>query len=221
LALAPEELQRIYRRQASWFAAERNRLLRRADVARCARVLDLGCGSCETLDGLDRRAGGRAVGVDLDLEILRLGAGSRVAADARSLPFAADSFGLVFTQMFFMWVRPDEVLTEITRVLARGGSLIACAEPDYGGLVEHPPGEGLGRLAAALRAEGADVEVGRKLGGAVRRAGLRVECGVHPARPLEAGRSDSAFAAPELTGEHGEPEFRFVPHFWFLAVKPT
>jgi SAM-dependent methyltransferase len=221
LAPGAEELRQIYRRQAAWFAGERNRLLRRADIARCDRVLDLGCGSCETLRDLERRVGGAAVGVDLDLEILRLGGGRRVAADGRVLPFAAGCFDLVFAQMFFMWARPEEVLPEISRVMAPGGSLVACAEPDYGGVVEHPPAGRMDTVASSLRAEGADVEVGRKLGAALQRAGFRVECGVHPARPLEAGRGDSGFAAPGPGGERTEFEFLFVPHFWFLAVKPT
>ncbi len=218
--MVPEDLRKVYRRQAAWFAGQRGRLLREADIGSRKRVLDLGAGSCETLPELDRRAAGFAVGLDCDVEILRLGTGRRVAARAGALPFPDACFELVLAQMFFMWAGPlEEVTAEVRRVLAPDGRLVASAEPDYGGAIEHPAERGgLSELAARLTAEGADVHAGRKLGGVLRRAGFEVKCGLHPARPLEAGRSDSEFAAPELMEASGELEFLFLPYFWFLAT---
>ena len=217
--MKPEELQGVYRRQAEWFAGQRGRLLRGARMAARKRVLDLGAGSCETLAELDRNAAGFAVGLDCDMDILRLGSGRRVAARAGALPFPDGAFDLVFAQMFFMWAGPLEaVLGEVRRVLAADGYVVACAEPDYGGAVEHPAERaGLAELAGRLAAEGADVHVGRKLGGALARAGFKVACGLHPARPLEAALPDSEFAAPELVGSAEGLEFLFLPYFWFLA----
>ncbi|MCL4692360.1 MAG: methyltransferase domain-containing protein [Candidatus Hydrogenedentes bacterium] len=202
----PNELRALYQTQAAWFAAERNRLLRKAGIARCRRVLDLGTGTGELLENLDLRAAGFAIGADADIRVLRFARGKRVACDARMMPFANATFDLVFTQMFFLWAKPlDTVLSEIRRVLADNGCLVAAAEPDYGGAIEHPSrSQEIQKIADELRAEGADVRIGRKLAQAMDRTGFQVECGIHPADPLANGP--------------GQP-FQFTPYFHFVAKR--
>lgn len=221
--MRPEELQKIYRRQAQWFAGERSRLLRKVNIAAKQSVLDLGAGSGEVLRELNRRAGGIVIGLDQDISVLRLAdPGLRIlAGSGNRLPFRDHVFDLIFTQMFFLWVSAlDAMLVEINRVLAPEGHLIAAAEPDYGGAIEHPHEGALSKgLVAKLSAEGADVAVGRKLGSCLERAGFTVECGVHPARPLESAKADSPFAAPEIVEPSDEMEFLFVPYFYFLGRK--
>ena len=209
--LTPDALRNIYRKQANWFVGERNRLLRKADIARCRWVLDLGAGTGELLEDLDRRAQGNAIGVDADVRVLRLARGRRVAAMAQSLPFPDGTFDLVFTQMFFLWASPlDSILTETYRILSNGGCLIAAAEPDYGGVIEHPPNcADVESFLAQLQSEGADPCAARKLGEAMNQAGFQVECGVHPARPLE----------QTPTGAAKSMRFVFVPYFHFFARK--
>jgi ubiquinone/menaquinone biosynthesis C-methylase UbiE len=202
----PDELSDIYRKQSDWFAGERNRLLRKAEIARRHRVLDLGTGTGELLANLDRRAAGFAVGVDADAEALRLAAGRRVVANAQVLPFPDATFDLVFTQMFFLWAKPlDRILEEIHRILTDDGYLIAAAEPDYGGAIEYPANSSqLSMFTEQLLSEGADLHVGRKLDGAMANAGFEVECGAHASQPL-ARESGAAFL--------------YVPYFHFLARK--
>lgn len=202
----PDELRDIYRKQSNWFAGERNRLLRKAEIARRRCVLDLGTGSGELLANLDGRAAGFAVGVDADTDALRFAAGRRVVANAQVPPFADATFDLVFTQMFFLWAKPlDRVLEEIHRILTDDGYLIAAAEPDYGGAIEYPANSGgLKNFTEQLQIEGADLYVGRKLGGALTNAGFEFECGVHACQPL-AQESGAAFL--------------YVPYFHFLARK--
>ena len=216
-------LQAIYRRQTRWFAGERNRLLRKIDIVSKGRVLDLGAGTGELLGELDRRTNGFAVGLDDDVAVLSLASGRRVTGKGDAMPFRDGAFDLVVAQMFFMWAQPlGDTLAEVGRVLGPGGHLIAVAEPDYGGAIDHPSQCGyLAELAESLSCQGADVRIGRKLGGALRRAGFHVECGVHPVRPLEAARRDSVFATPELGASPGDLEFVFMPYFHFLAVKPA
>ncbi|MBX7254820.1 MAG: methyltransferase domain-containing protein [Candidatus Hydrogenedentes bacterium] len=208
------DLDNQYRRQARWFVGERNRLLRRVDIASKGRVLDLGAGTGTTLADLKWRCGGIAVGLDSDVKSLRLAEGLRVAGTGETLPFHAGSFDLVFTQMFFLWVRDlRQVIAEIDRVLLPGGHLIAAAEPDYGGLIEYPSSSsGLKAYGESLRTEGADVQVARKLGQALRTAGFEVNAGVHPCDPLS--RVDNS------DGANADQGFLFLPYFHFLCRKP-
>lgn len=194
----------IYQSQGEWFHAQRNRLLRRADIARRSSVLDLGTGTGEILHDLSRRCGGRVIALDRDNEALKLADGQRVIADAASLPFPSASFDLVFTQMFFLWAKPLEIiLAEIGRVLEPGGSLIVAAEPDYGGLIEHPPGCcSMAAYVSGLESEGADIHIARKLGAALAESGFEVEAGNHSGDPLASGDSLG---------------FLTVPYFWFFA----
>ena len=219
--MRPAGLQTVYDRQSAWFAGERSRLLRKVDITSRKRVLDLGAGTGSTLSELTRRSEGLVVGADADRNVLALAEGTRLLAQAQALPFADRTFDLVFTQMFFMWAGPlSGVLTEIRRVLAHGGHLIACAEPDYGAAIEHPAENAvLQELAGSLDAEGADVHVARRLGGEMQRAGFSVTCGTHQSRPLEAAREESQLFAPELVAPSGELEFLFIPYFHFLAVR--
>lgn len=116
------------------------------------RLLDVGCGTGRRLRDTDAAL---AVGVDLSLEMLHvaLSAGPHVAlsaakgglpvpttplalrlaaADVRALPFAAQSFDVVWCRLMIGHVRELEVAyAELSRVCRTGGALIVsdlCAE---------------------------------------------------------------------------------------------
>ncbi len=213
------DLDRQYRRQAAWFAGERNRLMRKIDIASKKRVLDLGTGTGVVLPDLAWRCGGVAVGLDFDVASLRLAQGVRVAGRAEFLPFPARSFDLVFTQMFFLWVKDLRlVLSEIARVMEPGGYLAAAAEPDYGGVIEYPEHAApLKSYGESLQSEGADTQVGRKLGVALHAAGFEVTAGVHPCDPLSPAACE---AASDGHPAKSASAFAFLPYFHFLCRKP-
>ncbi len=165
--------------QAAWLAPGRARLLRRVAVARRRRVLDLGAGYGTVTGELVRRSGGAVVAVDSKQTALShdpdsfAGAG-RVCGTAAKLPFEDAAFDLVFCQVVLMWVSLAEAVREIWRVLLAGGVLVAL-EPDYGGLIEHPPELATRDLwLAALSRVGADPLVGRKLPGVLTAQGFAV-----------------------------------------------
>lgn len=166
----------LLQQQAHWLAPARARLLRQASIAQRQRILDLGAGYGSVTSELTRRAGGTAVAFDREWAALRqIDTAVTVAGDAHRLPFAADSFDLVFCQCVLLWL--SDVVTavaEIQRVLQPGGVLIAL-EPDYGGLIEHPP-EIVSRdlWLSVLARLGADPFVGRKLPGLLHEAGFQV-----------------------------------------------
>jgi SAM-dependent methyltransferase len=84
---------------------------------------------------------------------------------ASGIPAADGVVDLVACELTFMWVEDQRGLVgEIHRVLVPGGCAVIAAEPDFGGVVDHPPAAGAhGLIAGLLRKNGADPEVGRRL----------------------------------------------------------
>lgn len=161
---------RLIREQAAWLAPARAWLLQRAGVEQRRSLLDLGCGFGVVSQELARLSGGRVVALDHSLPAL-LQARSEMAssppacADATRLPFADASFDLVFCQLALLWMPLEPTVAEVRRVMQPGGVLVAI-EPDYGGMVEHPPELATRDLwMAGLARAGADPLVGRKLPG--------------------------------------------------------
>ena len=108
--------------------------LARAQVQPEERVLEVAVGAAAAFERLARRVGPRGllVGVDLSMGMLaatrRKVPGARLArADARALPFADDSFDLVWASYLFDLIPIAEmtpVLEELRRVLRGGGRLL-------------------------------------------------------------------------------------------------
>ena len=114
------------------------RLLEHLDPIRIEprRVLDLGCGTGESLAALQRRyARASVIGLDLAHAMLvraaartpwwrrtlgRPGA-SLVCADAESLPLAPASIDLVFSNLALQWCDPGRVFAQCARILAPQG----------------------------------------------------------------------------------------------------
>jgi SAM-dependent methyltransferase len=153
--------------QAAWLAPARSRLFRRIAIAHRTCVLDLGAGYGTVTAELARRSNGRTIALDINLNSLCEINDRQIHptnADGRSLPFPDNTFDLIFCQCTLMWINPlKTAVREITRTLQPGGVLVAL-EPDYGGLIEHPPQLATRALwLAALQSAGADPLTGRKL----------------------------------------------------------
>ena len=177
-------------RQADELAADSRDLLDRAGLRPGQAVIDLGCGPRGILDLLARRVapGGRVVGLDADPAHAAMAAGFAagrglsgvqiVTADARRTGLPPGSFDLVHARTLLVNVPgPGDVAAEMVR-LARPGGWVASMEPDteYGRC--YPPHPAFDRLCdiftAAIRRNGADPWIGRRVPELFRQAGLEM-----------------------------------------------
>lgn len=181
MKLTHQDWQRRFEQQAGWTRSIRQYLYQHVDVRSTRRVLDVGCGCGALLPELLSHSRGKVHGLDLNPHFLKLAkdqspAAAYCRADAHQLPYASDCFDLSLCHFLLLWVfEPPAVLAEMLRVTRPGGFVLALAEPDYGGRIDHPEPLGeLGRLqATALRSQGADPEIGRRLAGLFSEAGYK------------------------------------------------
>jgi SAM-dependent methyltransferase len=196
VSLTPEEWHTWFCIQAGWTRPTRTWLYQQVGMARSGLVLEVGCGTGVIVRELARLGTSLAVGLDLDLAALSFAreqgqeSGEArgvvyVQGDACELPFPDSVFDVVVCHYLLLWlVDPAQGVREMARVIRPAGHVLACAEPDYGGRVDYPPEmASLGRCQAeALRGQGADPEIGRRLGELFVAAGLRTTVGVMAGR---------------------------------------
>ncbi|MGC9467966.1 MAG: methyltransferase domain-containing protein, partial [Anaerolineae bacterium] len=169
----------LLEQQTDWLAPARSQLLRRAHIARRTAVLDLGTGHGAVVPELVRRSRGLVIALDRDLAGLReeaaFAGACRLGADARHVPIVDGALDLILSQLTLLWVSPLELaIAEIWRTLGPEGALLAL-EPDYGGMIEHPPEIRSRELwLRGLARAGADPYVGRKLPGLLADQGFEV-----------------------------------------------
>jgi SAM-dependent methyltransferase len=178
---------RRYAQQARWTKDLRTHLYARAGLNSARRVLEVGCGTGVLLSELSDLSSAAVYGVDIDASRLSLAARNTprarlYRADAHSLPFTSETFDVVLCHYLLLWLPdPARVLAEMRRVTRPGGAVLALAEPDYGGRIDHPaaliplgPAQQL-----ALRHQGAEPQMGRRLARLFAQTGLDgVETGV-------------------------------------------
>lgn len=176
-----------FQQQAAWTSSLRQFLLSRLELPVESRILEVGCGTGVISSSLQGYTQGAVIGLDFNFHFLNQArlTGSQfhlVCADAFKVPFQNDSFDAVVCHFFLLWLPdPAGALAEMIRAARPGSPVIAFAEPDYGGRIDYPPElENLGRLQAeALRIQGADPNIGRKLSKLFHQAGLAaVETGL-------------------------------------------
>lgn len=169
-----------FKRQARWTRSLRAYLFEKTGLNRARRVLEVGCGTGAILADLSTDAAIHAL--DFSFPRLReahtaLSAGFFLNADAHALPYADESFDIVFFHFFLLWARePRRALREMRRVVRVGGDVLALAEPDYSRRVDKPPA--LAPLGAwqreSLLRQGADADIGGRLAELFWESGLNI-----------------------------------------------
>lgn len=187
MTLSPADWHERYLQQARWTADLRAHLWDRLDLGAAGCVMEVGCGTGAVLREVAGEIGGTAHGLDIDWNYLRIArryatGALLVQGDAHDLPFRTGSFTATYCHFLLLWVKdPVRVLREMVRITRPGGVVMALAEPDYGGRIDYP--EPLARLGAwqtaALRDQGAETELGRRLAALFHEAGVaQVETGL-------------------------------------------
>lgn len=169
--LTPDQWHHQFSRQAGWTRAMRTSLYRRANLLRARQVLDAGSGTGCVTEEVAARTQGQVIGVDLDLAMVAYaqkqgGQAQYRVGDVHDLPFENAQFDITLCHFLLLWCRdPSRAAREMVRVTRPGGAVLICAEPDYGGRIDYPELPLGAWQMEALRREGADPCLGRKLRG--------------------------------------------------------
>ena len=258
LGSSSSESERL-RRQADELAPDSIALLDRVGLRPGDRALDLGCGPRGVIELLFERVspGGQVVGADADpahvamaselVASLALEGVEIVSADARDTGLASDSFDLVHARALLVTLpEPAEVVAEMVRLVRPGGSVVSLEPDNTDGGICYPQNNAFDRLSEifprAFARNGADPQIGRRLGELYRDAGLedvRVEARApiyppgHSRRTIradligalrpqilqmglaDAGELDELDAA--LREHLAKPETLVLPSLFFLA----
>ena len=178
-----------FSQQARWTRELRKYLFERAQITRAQRILEVGCGTGAIMHDLAPVFGDSFEIHGLDLKGEYLAFAKRhstiahlVIGDGLELPYSPQTFDLVYCHFLLLWVQnPIQIVREMRRVVRPGGSVLALAEPDYGGRIDYPEQlSDLGKYQMqALKNQGADPHSGRKVKAVFQQAGLEeVEAGV-------------------------------------------
>jgi ubiquinone/menaquinone biosynthesis C-methylase UbiE len=149
------------------------------------RVLDVGAGTGAITQEISRRTQGTVIGVDIVPQSVEYAQAHDERtryeqADALDLPYPDQHFDLTVCHFLLLWVAdPQRAVAEMARVTKAGGSVLICAEPDYGGRIDWPELPIRDWQLAGLKRQGADPRIGRRLRALMVSAQLRTEMGIH------------------------------------------
>lgn len=178
--LSPAAWDARFRQQASWTAQLREFLSNQLKIDSASSILEIGCGTGVVLSDFSASTEKLRVGLDLRFDFLEFSKDqihdlSLICADGLQLPFYPGCFSCSFCHFLLLWIDdPLKLLLEMRRVTRPGSVILAMAEPDYGGRIDHPAElVHLGQQQAkSLFQQGADPLIGRKLRNLFHQAGL-------------------------------------------------
>jgi ubiquinone/menaquinone biosynthesis C-methylase UbiE len=179
-ALSPIQWHERFVQQARWTAQLRTFISRQLDFSKSKSILEVGSGTGAVLSNISGSKSALCLGLDLRFDFLEFSKSISpnqpyVNADGYKLPLRNGAISVTICHFLLLWINdPLTVLSEMRRVTEPGGVVVALAEPDYGGRIDHPAElVSLGQLQAdSLFAQGADPYIGRKIHGLFYQAGF-------------------------------------------------
>lgn len=152
-------------------------------------ILDVGCGSGMVTRDIAHLTKGKVIAIDDSEEMIKVAKNvlkmyknvELRVGDAEDLPFEDNMFDIVTCNLLLMWANdPQKVVNEMARVTKPGGAVLASLEPDYGGKLHWPENPKVDPIFAgkAIRTQGGDPHIGRKLRLLFVRAGLETKVGI-------------------------------------------
>ncbi|MBT3190067.1 MAG: class I SAM-dependent methyltransferase [Anaerolineae bacterium] len=211
-----------YLQQANWTQELREYIFKEIGLNGSSRALEVGCGTGAILSQTKLPV----FGLDIELasvkeaKIHTQNRSPLTCGDALSLPYADDSFEIVFCHFLLLWLqKPQEALYEMKRVVKPGGHIIAFAEPDYSRRVDEPATlKNLGEWQIdALRRQGANPNMGAELAELFYGAGIKIiETGVISTSTHEASFDERAIEwetiEADLTGYIPDADIQKMKH---------
>jgi ubiquinone/menaquinone biosynthesis C-methylase UbiE len=180
----PEECPHYYEeflRELSFTRPFRKKLYEEINLKKARRILEVGSRIGIISQELREASDAQITAIDGD-HLMIAEASERVKGvefyrqHEDKLSMRDESFDIVLSHYFFIWKpKPFATLIEMIRVCKKGGYIIALAEPDYGGWIEHPNLK-LGEYhIKAIQQHGGNPYVGRRLLSIFSSAGLETK----------------------------------------------
>jgi ubiquinone/menaquinone biosynthesis C-methylase UbiE len=210
MTLSLQDWHQRFTIQAHWTKALRLYFFDLLKTHSSDKILDIGCGTGVLLPDLQVLSPAAIYGADLSLAHLQIARNQcpdcyLSGADVYQLPFPDNTFEIVLSHFFLMWIPiPDNAIREMLRVTKNGGYLVCFAEPDYGGRLDYPT-EFIKlrdyQISGLLNA-GADPRMGRKLKGLFHNNKLEeIQCGVY-----------EGYWGSSLSSDEEESEWKMLEH---------
>lgn len=199
MPLNPIDWHKRFAQQAEWTSNTRRFLFNLAGIPDAESVLDVGSGTGVLTGEIANMGINLPVGIDIRFQFAEQAVeyapkSQFTISDAHHLPFKNQTFDASFCHYVLMWVAdPSSVLKQMIRVTKSGSAVLALAEPDYGGRIDHPSGLEIINewQTKSLRQQGADPHCGRKLKRLFHQAGLlNITVGVIGAQWQESPTAD-------------------------------
>lgn len=109
----------------------RSNLYREAKIAKCQRILDIGCGDLKIAKEIKQRSQGDVFALDLKRDFISRDDIFFLNADLSEIPFKKNSMDAVTASFIFLWIKDiKKAILEIKRILSSDGKLIVLSEPN-------------------------------------------------------------------------------------------